>query len=27
VHMGRGGGTSDEEIWHLIVTWLRQRVA
>jgi pimeloyl-ACP methyl ester carboxylesterase len=27
VHMGRGGGTSDEEIWHLIVTWLKQRVA
>jgi len=27
VHMGRGGGTSDEEIWHLIVNWLKLRVA
>lgn len=27
LHMGRGGGTSDEEIWHLIVDWLRRRVA
>ena len=27
VHMGRGGGTTDEEIWHLIVSWLQRRVA
>ena len=27
VHMGRGGGTTDEEIWHLIVNWLKSRVA
>jgi len=27
LHMGRGGGTSDEEIWQLIVNWLKQRVA
>jgi pimeloyl-ACP methyl ester carboxylesterase len=27
VHMGRGGGTSDEEIWNLIVNWLKLRVA
>jgi pimeloyl-ACP methyl ester carboxylesterase len=26
LHMGRGGGTSDEEIWHLIVSWLKARV-
>jgi pimeloyl-ACP methyl ester carboxylesterase len=26
VHMGRGGGTTDEEIWHLIVNWLKSRV-
>jgi hypothetical protein len=27
LHMGRGGGTSDEEIWHLIVNWLKARVS
>jgi pimeloyl-ACP methyl ester carboxylesterase len=27
LHMGRGGGTTDEEIWHLIVDWLKKRVA
>ncbi|MGZ8231788.1 MAG: alpha/beta hydrolase family protein [Burkholderiales bacterium] len=27
VHMGRGGGTTDEEIWSLIVNWLKSRVA
>ena len=27
VHMGRGGGTSDEEIGQMIVNWLKQRVA
>ena len=27
VHMGRGGGTTDEEIWTLIVNWLKLRVA
>jgi pimeloyl-ACP methyl ester carboxylesterase len=26
-HMGRGGGTTDEEIWNLIVGWLKRRVA
>jgi esterase FrsA len=26
LHMGRGGGTTDEEIWHLIVSWLKSRV-
>ena len=26
LHMGRGGGTTDEEIWHLIVNWLKARV-
>jgi esterase FrsA len=26
VHMGRGGGTTDEEIWHLVVKWLKSRV-
>jgi len=26
LHMGRGGGTTDEEIWHLIVNWLKSRV-
>ena len=26
LHMGRGGGTTDEEIWHVIVGWLKQRV-
>ena len=26
VHMGRGGGTTDEEIWHTIVNWLKLRV-
>jgi hypothetical protein len=25
--MGRGGGTSDEEIWEMIVNWLKLRVA
>jgi hypothetical protein len=27
LHMGRGGGATDEEIWHLIVDWLKRRVA
>jgi esterase FrsA len=27
LHMGRGGGTNDEEIWHLIVNWLKARVS
>jgi pimeloyl-ACP methyl ester carboxylesterase len=27
VHMGRGGGTTDEQIWQTIVGWLKQRVA
>ncbi len=27
VHMGRGGGTTDEEIWQTIVNWLKLRVA
>jgi pimeloyl-ACP methyl ester carboxylesterase len=26
-HMGRGGGTTDEEIWQLIIGWLKRRVA
>lgn len=26
-HMGRGGGESDEEIWTMIVGWLKARVA
>ncbi|HYC44187.1 MAG TPA: alpha/beta fold hydrolase [Burkholderiales bacterium] len=26
-HMGRGGGTNDEEIWQMIVGWLKKRVA
>jgi hypothetical protein len=25
-HMGRGGGTTDDEIWNTIVGWLRKRV-
>ena len=25
-HMGRGGGTTDEEIWNTIVGWLKRRV-
>jgi esterase FrsA len=26
-HMGRGGGTTDEEIWQTIISWLKLRVA
>ena len=26
-HMGRGGGTTDDEIWQLIIGWLKRRVA
>jgi pimeloyl-ACP methyl ester carboxylesterase len=26
-HMGRGGGVTDEEIWHMIVGWLKLRLS